>query len=44
VARLLHFIAYLTARIHDIRAALWTPGSLILIYMAGSVLVTALLH
>lgn len=44
VTRLLHFIAYLTARIHDIRAAIWTPGSLILIYMAGSTLVAALHH
>lgn len=32
--RLAHFVAYLTARAHDLRAMLWTPGSLILIYMA----------
>jgi glutathione S-transferase len=32
--RLLHFAAYLTGRTHDTRAALWTPGSLIIIYMA----------
>jgi glutathione S-transferase len=42
VTRLAHFAAYLTARIHDIRALLWTPGSLILIYMAASTLLTAL--
>jgi len=42
VTRLAHFVAYLTAQIHDIRALLWTPGSLILIYMAASTLVTAL--
>lgn len=38
VTRLLHFIAYFTAQIHDIRASLWTPGSLIILYMAGSTL------
>jgi glutathione S-transferase len=32
--RLAHFVAYLTGHSHDVRAALWTPGSLILIYMA----------
>jgi glutathione S-transferase len=42
VTRLLHFIAYYTAQIHDIRAALWTPGSLIIIFMAGSTVVSAL--
>jgi glutathione S-transferase len=42
VTRLLHFIAYCTAQIHDIRAALWTPGSLIIIFMAGSTVVSAL--
>ena len=41
ITRLLHFAAYFTAQIHDIRAALWTPGSLIIIFMAGSVLVSA---
>jgi glutathione S-transferase len=34
--RLAHFTAYLTACPHDLRAALWTPGSLVIIYMAGS--------
>lgn len=38
VLRLLHFAAYFTAQIHDIRAALWTPGSLIIIFMAVRVL------
>ena len=38
VTRLLHFAAYLSARTHDLRAMLWTPGSLILIYLAGRVL------
>jgi glutathione S-transferase len=32
--RLAHFAAYLTSRSHDVRATLWTPGSLIVIYMA----------
>jgi glutathione S-transferase len=27
-SRLLHFAAYLTAQTHDMRATLWTPGSL----------------
>src|SRR5580698_5851294 len=27
VTRLAHFAAYFTGQIHDIRAALWTPGS-----------------
>lgn len=44
VTRALHFVAYLTARTHDLRSLLWTPGSLILIYMAGSTLFSALLH
>jgi glutathione S-transferase len=33
VSRLLHFAAYLTAQTHDTRALLWTPGSLILIFI-----------
>jgi glutathione S-transferase len=41
VTRLLHFAAYYTAQIHDIRAALWTPGSLIIVFMAGSAFVSA---
>jgi glutathione S-transferase len=42
VTRLMHFAAYLTGQIHDIRAALWTPGSLAILFMAGSVLVSVL--
>jgi glutathione S-transferase len=42
VTRLLHFVAYLTGRTHDTRAKLWTPGSLILLFMAGRALVAAL--
>jgi glutathione S-transferase len=34
VTRLLHFAAYLTAQLHDVRAALWTPGSLIIVFMS----------
>ena len=33
VTRLLHFAAYFTAQTHDMRAMLWTPGSLILIFI-----------
>lgn len=40
--RLLHFAAYFTGQTHDLRAALWTPGSLIIVYMAAHALVTAL--
>lgn len=40
--RLAHFLAYLTAQTHDVRAALWTPGSLILIFITGWTLVKAL--
>jgi len=42
VSRLLHFAAYLTARTHDTRAALWTVGSLILVFMTGRTLLAAL--
>lgn len=42
VSRLLHFAAYITAQTHDMRAALWTVGSLILIFMTAHTLVTAL--
>ncbi len=40
--RLAHFAAYYSGQIHEVRAALWTPGSLILIFMAGRTLVAAL--
>ena len=42
VTRLMHFAAYLTAQTHDMRAILWTPGSLIIIYFAGRTLYYAL--
>ena len=41
VSRFLHFAAYLSARTHDMRATLWTVGSLILIFMTGWTLVAA---
>lgn len=41
-SRLAHFLAYLTAQTHDMRATFWTIGSLILIYMTGHVLLAAL--
>jgi glutathione S-transferase len=41
VTRLLHFAAYLTAQTHDMRAMLWTPGSLILIFITGRTLLYA---
>jgi glutathione S-transferase len=42
VSRLLHFGAYLTGQIHEVRAAFWTIGSLILIFMVVRVLLAAL--
>ncbi len=42
VSRVLHFIAYFTAQTHDMRATLWTVGSLILVFMTGWALVAAL--
>ncbi len=42
VSRLLHFCAYLTARTHDLRAKLWTVGSLILVYITVRTLLAAL--
>jgi glutathione S-transferase len=39
--RFLHFWAYLTAQTHDLRSTFWTPGSLIIVFMAGRVLVRA---
>ncbi|MDH2346293.1 MAPEG family protein [Bradyrhizobium sp. SSUT77] len=41
-SRLLHFLAYLTGQIHDIRAILWTVGSLILVFMSVRTLLVAL--
>jgi glutathione S-transferase len=42
VSRFLHFAAYLSAQTHDVRATLWTVGSLILIFMTGRTLFVAL--
>jgi glutathione S-transferase len=44
VSRLLHFAAYAFARTHDTRAALWTIGSIILIFMTCRTLLAALGH
>jgi glutathione S-transferase len=41
-SRLAHFAAYFTAQIHDVRATLWTIGSLILIFMTVRTLIEAL--
>jgi glutathione S-transferase len=41
VSRLLHFAAYFTAQTHDMRATLWTVGSLILIFITGRTLAAA---
>jgi glutathione S-transferase len=41
VTRLLHFLAYLTAQTHDMRAMLWTPGSLIINAMSVWALLVA---
>ena len=42
VSRLLHFAAYFTGQIHEVRATFWTIGSLILVFMTGRVLLFAL--
>jgi glutathione S-transferase len=42
VSRVLHFAAYFTAQTHDMRATLWTIGSLILIFMTCWTLIAAL--
>lgn len=42
VSRLLHFAAYVTARTHDLRATLWTVGSLILVAMTVMALLAAI--
>ena len=42
VSRLAHFAAYFTAQTHDMRATLWTIGSLILIYLTVWPLLVAL--
>ena len=38
LSRFAHFYVVLTARSHDLRAALWTVGSVIIYAMAGAVL------
>jgi len=42
LSRLLHFAAYLSAQTHDLRATLWTIGSLILVFMTCRTLLAAL--
>lgn len=44
VSRLLHFAAYLSARTHDTRAALWTVGSLIIVFMTCRALFAAVMQ
>lgn len=41
-ARAAHFVAYMTAQLHDVRATLWTFSSVSVLVMAGYVLVQAL--
>lgn len=41
VTRLAHFVAYYSAQNHEVRAALWTPGSLVIIFLAAASLVSA---
>jgi glutathione S-transferase len=41
ISRLAHFAAYLSAQTHDMRASLWTIGSLLLIYMTLRTLAVA---
>jgi glutathione S-transferase len=40
-SRLAHFAAYFTGQIHEVRATLWTIGSLILIFMTVRTLLAA---
>lgn len=40
-SRLLHFAAYFTGQIHEVRATFWTIGSFILIFMTVRVLLFA---
>jgi glutathione S-transferase len=44
VSRLLHFAAYFTGQIHEVRAAFWSVGSFILIFMSVRALLAALGH
>ena len=43
-SRLLHFLAYFTGQIHEVRATFWSIGSFILIFMTVRVLFAALGH
>jgi glutathione S-transferase len=42
ISRFLHFAAYATGQIHDVRATFWTIGSLILIFMTVWALIAAI--
>ena len=42
LSRLSHFAAYLSAQTHDLRATLWTVGSLIIVFMTCWALLAAL--
>jgi len=42
VSRAAHFVAYVTAQLHDVRAFCWTWGSLSVIAMAAYALINAL--
>lgn len=41
-SRMLHFMAYFTGQIHDVRATFWTIGSVIIIFMTVRTLLAAL--
>ncbi len=41
-SRMLHFAAYFTGQIHDVRATFWTIGSVIVIFMTVKTLLVAL--
>ena len=42
VSRLLHFAAYFTAQIHEVRALFWSVGSFIILYMTMRAMLVAL--
>jgi len=44
VSRLLHFAAYVTGQVHEVRATFWSFGSLIMVFMTVRVLVVAIWH
>jgi glutathione S-transferase len=43
-SRLLHFAAYVTGQVHEVRATFWSIGSFILIFMTVRVLLAAIGH